>query len=123
MKVVGSLRKDYIHKPVAKLDDSPDVYRRDLLYNFVHSLSRDDLKEILELENMFTLLKGTTDDLMYRKVLQNKELSPKDLAQFKLLKEILVELHRLKHGQKNVNVNIGYKDVQDMMFREKNANP
>lgn len=100
-----------------KLDDDPEVYRRDLVYNWVRSYSSKQLQELMELENLFKLVKGTTDDIIYEKLVKNKgELNKKDLLHFKLLKEILVDLHKLKHGTKNVTMNVGYNDIREMMF-------
>lgn len=119
----GSLVKNKVHLPPENvvLDKSPDTYRRDLVYQWVSCKSGRDLKEIFELENMFALLKGTTEDIIYKRVVEKHgEFSKEDLAHFRLLKETLVELHRLKHGEKKVNVNVGYKDIRELMFNDNN---
>ncbi len=95
----------------------PDVYRRDILYKWIESKTGAELKEINELENMFILLKGSVDEIMYEKLMGGKkELSPRDLAHFKLLQSILVDLNKIKYGEKRINVNFGYKDIQEAMF-------
>jgi len=108
-----------IYKPPKNVEMSkdPTVYRRDLISNWIFSKETKQLKEILELENLFKLLKGTTDRIIYeKKVLENQEFTKTDLAYFKLLKETLVDLNRLKYGDKKVNVNVGYDDIREMMF-------
>jgi hypothetical protein len=117
------LRKNSVHLPPEgmELNKSTDTYRRDLVYQWVSCKSGRDLKEIFELENMFALLKGTTEDIIYKRVVERRgEFSKEDLAHFRLLKETLVELHRLKHGEKKVNVNVGYKDIRELMFGDNN---
>lgn len=124
-RVVGSLEKGKVYLPSkgAKLNEGPETYRRDLVYKWIRSKSTKDIKEIVELENMFSLLKGTTDEIIYKKfVIGDKKFNKEDLAYFKLLKEVLVDLHKLKHGEKRFNVNVGYKDIQEMMFGKEDAN-
>ncbi|HEC65528.1 MAG TPA: hypothetical protein ENI23_09550 [bacterium] len=109
-----------------KLSNEPGVYRRDLLDNWIRSTQTKEVKELIELENLFKLLKGTTDRIMYeKKVLGNEEFNKTDLAYFKLLKETLVDLNRLKYGDKKVNVNVGYDDIREMMFgpQEEDVSP
>ena len=114
-----SVSKNHVYPapPDAKFSNEKGVYRRDLVHNFVKSLTANQLREVLELENMYGLLKGEVDDILYEKLLRQKgELSKNDYVKIRLMKEILVDLHKLKHGDKHVNVSVGYKDIQDMMF-------
>lgn len=113
----------YPHPPEMTMSNDPAVYRRDLVQNWIHSKNAMELREIIELENMFCLLKGTTEDVLYKKLMNGSELSPSDIAKFKLFKELLVELHTLKHGQKHVNINANLKDIREIMWGEKNVNP
>ena len=120
-----SLQKNRVIQPPAdvQMTNDPETYRRDLVYNWIFSLDKTKLKEIVELENMFVLLKGTTEDRIYGKLVTNKQIDKTDLAHLKLLKELLVDLNRLKYGDKKVNVNVGYKEIQEIMFEKKNVNP
>ena len=114
-----TLRKDAVHMPPenVKLITDPDTLRRDLVYNFVCSKSNNQIEEMLELENMFKLLKGHVEDIIYSRVLNpKKQPTPTEIAYFRLLKEILVDMHRLRYGDKKVHVNVGYEDIRRMMF-------
>ena len=53
------------------------------------------------------------------KVEKGLPLTRREIAFFKLLKETLVDLHKMKHGEKKINVNVGYQDIQEMMFGKK----
>jgi len=116
----GSMREDCIitsqeDPQNSQLSTDPDVYRRDLIYKYINAIEGKSLKELLELENMYALLKGHLDNEVYRKVIDGKKLGKEDLAYFKLLKEVLIDLHRAKHGDKHLNVGVQFKDIQEMM--------
>lgn len=103
----------------------PQVYRRDLLYNYIFSKPLKDLQEITELENFYNLLKGTYDDLIYKRMAKGKKIaSAQEIAYLRLLKETLVDLNRLKYGEKRTNMNVGvtFSSIQEMMFGEPEKN-
>lgn len=135
-KLPRGKRNKYVTNPLAPgvniyeppkgviLSDGPGVYRRDLIDNWVLSKTTAKTQEIIELENLFKLLKGTTADIMYKKKMNgNYEFTNIDIAYLKLIKETLVDLNRLKYGDKKVNVNVGYDNIREMMFGKDAANP
>ena len=115
-----TLQKGVHHPPEGVvLRQGPEVYRRDLVRNWLHSKPVIELNEITELENMFVYLKGTLDDEMYRKYIDGRtEHTPREIAYWKLLKEIMVDLNKIKYGEKRTNVNVGfsYENIQEMMM-------
>jgi len=122
-QIRSSLRKDRVHLPPEgmKLLDDPKVYRRDIFSNWISARSSGEMNELVNLENMFLMLKGSVDSTMYKKWLLGKgEFTTNQLAQFKLMKDIAVELHKLKYGEKKVNMNVGvsYETIQEMMMQE-----
>lgn len=125
VRLKKSLRKGRVYFPPEKvvLFDDPETYRRDILGSWLQSMKAKDVREIVELENMFNLLKGAINDLTYKRLQLKGELTKRDLAKIKLMKEILVDLNKLKYGDKKVNVNVGvnYKDVQEQMFGDKSG--
>ena len=81
------------------------------------------LKEIIELENLFTIFQNRLFADQVKKAATGAPLTKADMQMLTAFSEVLDRLHTLKHGKKNVNVNVGYKDVRDMMFQGQNADP
>jgi len=115
-----TLRKG-VHKPPVgvELDKSPEVYRRDALRNWLHSKPIVELNEVVELENMFVYLKGAIDSEAHQRYLDgNSQPSVREIAYWRFLKDTLVDLNKMKYGEKRTNVNVGfnYNDIQEMML-------
>ena len=105
-----------IRKEAKKLATQNDVLNRDLLYSWANGKKFRDIKEVVELENFYYIVKLGAERRLSRKLLEGEELSPSELMYLKLMKETLVDLYKLKFGEKRVQVNMGYKDIQDMIF-------
>jgi len=97
----------------------PEAYRGDLLVRWVQSRSGKEIREITELENLANMLKGDKEQRVWRKITENKPLNQDDLAYVKIVKETLVDLHKLKYGEKKVNVNTSFKDIRELMWGDK----
>ena len=116
-----TLKKGVLRPPmVMELSKEPTVYRRDLVRNWIMSKPVVELNEVTELENLFVFLKGTIDDLQYQKYMEGTTgpPSPRELAYYKYLGEVLVNLNKMKYGERRTNVNVGfsYNDIQEMML-------
>ena len=91
-------------------------------HNFVSFVLEQPIKSLNEIERLEGLL--AMMEISFSKVLTRLEagesLSDKDRKEFFLMKDTLVELHKIKYGEKKVNVNIDgdLKDIRDMMFEE-----
>lgn len=96
--------------------DEVGVYRADLFLLWVKSKQGKELKEIVDLENLAQLLKGDAHQRVFKKIAQNQSLTAEDLSYIKLYKEIIETLHRMKHGEKRINVNASLKDIREMMW-------
>ena len=97
----------------------PQVYRRDLLHNYIYSKPFKELQEVIELENLYNLLKGTYDDLVYKRILTGRKMpTVQEIAYYKLLKETLVDLNKIKYGEKRTTItgHVNFSSIQEMMF-------
>ena len=123
IKARNSLRKNIVHHPPKGLELSkdPQVYRRDLLHDFMTSHSVKEMRELIEMENIYWMLKGTVDDNLYKKWLSGKTgFSQPQIKNFETLFRMALEIHKLKYGEKKVNMNVGvsYETVQEMIMRD-----
>jgi len=50
------------------------------------------------------------------KIEKGVALDQEDIKQIRVLKEAIVDLHKMKYGEKTLNVTASYRDIQDMMF-------
>ena len=93
--------------------------RTDLLVGWIESLKGKEVREILEMENVYKMIRGEYYGRVSRKLKRHMQLDKDDIAIMKLAKETLETLHRLKYGDKNVNINVSTAmDIRDMMFGE-----
>lgn len=96
--------------------NSPDVYRGDLFNQWMSSKKGKDLKELIELENLLWLMKGDGKNQVWMKLIKNQQLSAYDFRFIDTFIKLMLEIHKLKYGEKHTNINVGYKDIQEMMF-------
>lgn len=90
------------------------------LYNWYKSLDRNEIDELIELKNMSFILKQVTMPAILQKLLNNEQLSKKELDAIRLWKETIVDLHKLKYGDKKViESKITYEDVRKQIFSDK----
>ena len=111
----------YMSPANVKMTKDPHTYRRDLVFDWIHARKGMEVNEIQELENLFNFLKGTMDDKMYQKYLKGQfKLTPADHAHIKLMKDLLIELNKLKYGEKRTNLHVGvtYETVQEMIMKD-----
>lgn len=82
---------------------------------WLRSYKSKDLQEILELENLHHLLKGDLVVAFMSRTNKDEEFSKSDLQKFKLLKDILIALLKIRNGGK-VDTKIKYKSIQDLIL-------
>ena len=89
-------------------------------HNFVSFILGHPIKTLSEIERMEGLLAVMQTNLMdiIQKQEEGKGTTDKDRKDMYLMKDTLVELHKLKYGEKKVNINTSYKDIRDLMFEE-----
>lgn len=91
-------------------------------HNFVSFVLEQPIKTLSEIERLEGLL--AMMEISFSKILTRLEagesLSDKDRKDFFLMKDTLVDLHKIKYGEKKVNIEIKYKDIRDQMFPDDN---
>lgn len=119
----GKLRIQASHNRGKELENkfkkaglSMEAYK--LFSFFVRSHQTKGLQEITRLEDVIGVLETDFSMRALSKIEQGLPLDPDDIKQIKLLKESLVDLHKMKYGEKRLNVNASYQDIQNMMFGE-----
>lgn len=89
-------------------------------HNFVSFVLGQPIKTLSEIERMEGLLALMETNLGEIAIRQDKgeSLTDKDRKDMFLVKDTLAELHKIKYGEKRLNVNASYKDIRDAMFEE-----
>ncbi len=85
---------------------------------FVRAKQTKGLQEINRLENVIYLLETDLSIRAMDKIEKGLPLNSNDLKQIRLLKESIVDLHKIKYGEKRLNVHASYQDIQKMMFEQ-----
>ena len=79
------------------------------------------LKEMKIMEEVMSVLGTEMFHQALQRQVEGKELTSQDLKVIGLLMNAAESSHKLKHGEKHVNVNFSYKDIQDKMFEDANS--
>lgn len=100
------------------------IHRYNLFVIWLKSMTGKEIKEIIELENLFQLIKDRFAIEQLNSVAEGKPLNKLDIEKIKALADILEKLNTMKYGKKNVNVNVGYDDIwKHMGFEQTTQNP
>ena len=75
------------------------------------------LSEIERLEGLMSLMEANLSKAI-EKLEKGEELSDKDRKNMYLVKDILVDLNKIKYGEKRININADLKDIRDAMFEQ-----
>lgn len=90
------------------------------LYDWCKSLDTKQVDYLLELKNMMGVLKANMITTIYNKLLAGEQLSRRDIDSLRLIKDVLVESHKLKYGDKKVIEKIvTMDDVREQIFTGK----
>ena len=89
------------------------------LYEWIKGYDTKQLNELLELKNMYSVLKDASVPTLLQKVINNEQLSKKDLDTFRLAMEMLVNSHKLRFGDKHiVEHKISVEDIRKQMMSD-----
>lgn len=90
------------------------------LYDWYKGLRTNEIETLLELQNLYKVMKGGLFERMTDKILSGEQLTKKDLDHLKLVKDTLVDFHKLKYGEKRtVEHKVDMKDVRRAIFSSK----
>jgi len=91
--------------------------RYDLFLTWLKGRTGKEVKEILELENLYNMAKGEYYNKIANKLRRNLALDNNDISHLKFMKDTLESLHKIKYGTKTVNINAAV-EIRDTMFKE-----
>ena len=90
------------------------------VYNWYKSLDRNELNEILELKNVSFIMKQLLLPVILQKIMNSESLNKKELDTLRLWKETIVDLHKLKYGDKKViEHQVTVADIRRQMMSDK----
>ena len=90
------------------------------VFNFWKSLDKKQINELIELKNFSIILKEITIPAIIEKVTLNEQLTKKELDTLRLWKETIVDLHKLKYGDKKViEHQVTVADIRRQMMSDK----
>ncbi len=90
------------------------------LYDWYKGFNTKEVKTMLELNNIYNHLKTEMVECAAKRKLSGEGYTSKDLAMYKLIKETLVDIHKLIHGEKKtVKHEVTIDDIRNAMFSEK----
>lgn len=90
------------------------------LYDWLCANDTRRIDYLLELKNLYAVLQTATFPQILDKITNREALSKKDLDALRLIKEVLVDSHKLKYGDKKVIENIvTVADIRRQMMSDK----
>lgn len=76
--------------------------------------------QIVEVKNMYRVIQARVLPQQIEKAIQGEPLTKQEIDSFRLLKDFMVESHRLEHGdKKTVTHEISYQDIRKQIFSDK----
>jgi len=97
-----------------------DLHNHNLFVSWIRSHGKEELAEIVRIEQIITLMEVDLANRATQKLADAQPLSTTDLSVVKMVKDSLVELHKLKHGETKININTktDFKSIRDLVFGE-----
>ena len=86
--------------------------------SFVLGQPIKSLSEIQRLEGLLAVMEINLNNTITKLEKGEKIDEDKNRKNIFLMKEILVDLSKIKYGEKKININASYKDIRDAMFGE-----
>ena len=98
--------------------------KRNLFEIFLRSYDAKSLDYIQKADSAIRALDVDLARRTMTKIEKGKELNTKDIAVFRAFIDALAIVHKMKYGEKKLNVNASYNNIREMMMgKPKNANP
>ena len=87
------------------------------LYTWYKCLTKEDREFLFELKGIYEVLKGNLQNSKFTEKIESGEaLNRTELEQIKIMIDALEKAHKMKYGEKRVNINADLKDIRDYMF-------
>ena len=91
------------------------------LFTWYKALTKDDKEFLFEMKGIYQVLKANLVNSSFtEKILSGEKLTRTELEQFKLMVDIMDKAHKIKYGEKKININADLKDIRDVMFQDDN---
>ncbi len=99
----------------AKYDKTPPEVRE--LWAWFKEIKTKEIETLIELKNLYNVVKSGLYNKLMEKVVGGEDLTRKDLDHIKLVKDTLVDLHKLKYGDRKViEHKVDIKDIRRAIF-------
>jgi hypothetical protein len=93
------------------------IEKANLFVVWLRSKKNSELNEIAILEDVIRLLEYGMQEKIVDKMDMGMQLDDDDLKWMKNLREALESSHRLKYGEKKVNLHVEYQDIRERMMK------
>lgn len=90
------------------------------LFDWYNQLNTKEVNYLLELKNMYNVLKDLSIKTVVQKMESGKNLNQTEINQFRLLIDIMDKSHKLKYGDKKVIERVvSIEDIRKQMISDK----
>lgn len=87
------------------------------LFEWALSMNTSELNELTELKNLYKVIKQNSAATIMDKMIAGEELNKRDIEILKLLKDTLVDTHKLKYGdKKTIEHKVTALDLRNAIF-------
>ena len=101
----------------SKINESLKNYHSFVAWALNRPSPTKELSEIAKLEGMLYILEVQVSKALEREK-DGNELTDKDRKDLFLMKDTLKDIHEMKYGKKQLNINGDLKDIMDTMFEK-----
>ncbi len=87
------------------------------IYEWCKGYSTKELDVLKELKDIYIAMKtNLLEGELAKKIKSGDKFTAGERDQLRILIDLLEKHHKLKYGEKKLNINASYKDIRDMMF-------
>lgn len=92
------------------------IEQRNLFEIWLRGFNTKELNEIERIDSLIQILETDVSNRVMEKLTMGVPLEEEDMKLIRLLKDTLVDSHKMKFGERHVNISADYKDIREMMF-------
>lgn len=91
------------------------------IYEWCKGYNTKELDVLKELKDIYTAMKtNLLEGELAQKIKSGEKFSAGERDQLRIVIDLLEKHHKLKFGEKKLNINVSYKDIRDRMFEDDN---